>query len=182
MSPSLDNQAQGPIAFLRTAQIVAGSLIMGVSIFLVVVFLVRSGKGGFAENPWDFMGPKSIPTLIGLFMAATLMVLSFLVPRQLVANHRKCVAAAKRAEGAELIADEMGLFGFYQAQMIVGMALLEGAAFFNVGVFLVAGHILNLIAVIGLVLLIVIRFPTEGRVEAWIDNQMELIRQERDFA
>ena len=66
--------------------------------------------------------------------------LSFLMPRLLAANFRKAQKVAPiPAPAAFDVA--------YTSQMIVAMALLEGAAFFNVIAYLLEGHVPSLIAV-----------------------------------
>ena len=57
--------------------------------------------------------------------------------------------------------------------MIVGLALLEGAAFFNIIAYMIAGHIWSLGIVAGLVVIMLLSFPTRGRVAFWIEDRMQ---------
>ena len=67
----------------------------------------------------------------------------------------------------------------YQTQLIVGAALLEGAAFFAGIAFMLerdpiaAGMALVLLAVLAA------RFPTRDRIEAWLEQQLGLLQEER---
>ncbi|MDB5351877.1 MAG: hypothetical protein JWN86_3124 [Planctomycetota bacterium] len=179
MSYSSDDQPVEPIGLVRTSQIIAGSLVAGVCMFLTVTFVMRSPKA-FAPAPWDIMPPQAMITLLGLVMAAMMIVLSFVIPRQIVATSRRSLITTKPADLDKSDVTGNGLFGVYQTQMIIGLAMLEGAAFFNVIAFLIEGHIPSLMAAGVLVLIMLSRFPTQGNIAAWVEDQKSLIREERN--
>ena len=65
-----------------------------------------------------------------------------------------------------------GCCGIYQTQLIVGFALLEGAAFFNV-VALMMEHCMISIALITLLLLVMAaKFPTRDKVSFWVQDKL----------
>ena len=177
-----ESTPQDASSFARMAQIIAGSLVAGSSIFLIIALIIRaSGRDGlFADRPWDILPPKGLITLIGLIFAAMTVVLSFVVPRSVVANIRKAILLSKAREGSAN--EEPGSLNFYNAfntKMIVGLALLEGAAFFNGIAFLLEGHIPSLIAVAVLIGLMLARFPTQSGIASWVEDQESTLRDER---
>jgi hypothetical protein len=58
--------------------------------------------------------------------------------------------------------------------MIVGMAMLEGAAFFCLIAYIVEGNVLPLTAAGGLLFLMLFSFPTHDRVEEWVNGQLQM--------
>jgi hypothetical protein len=55
--------------------------------------------------------------------------------------------------------------------MIIGMALLEGAAFYQAIAYYVEGQPLALGLGCLLLLGLIVQFPTRSRVERWLENQ-----------
>jgi hypothetical protein len=62
----------------------------------------------------------------------------------------------------------------FQTRMIVGLALLEGAAFFNLVAFMTEGHWWTLIVVAVLLVWMLASFPTHGRLKQWIEDREQL--------
>lgn len=135
-------------------QIIAASLVMGVLIFAgVVVFVLK----GLEDEPTGE---------IVSMMAGVMAIVSFsahLIIPQIVAN--KAVAAA----GGKL--DVQSMCGIYQTKMIVGLALLEGAAFFNLIAVFIEHRPWPLAIAGGLVIWMLARFPTANSVREWIESQ-----------
>jgi hypothetical protein len=116
------------------------------------------------------------------------LALSFVVPNLAVTNWRKQLArgAAPKVKGGPTEAKQIypagdtgSLAQLYQTQLIVGAAMLEGAAFFAGIAFMLERN--PIAAAVALVLLAVLaaRFPTRDRVAGWLDRQLELIKEER---
>lgn len=182
MSNDFDDASQDTAGFVRVSQIIAFSLASGVSVFLAVALSLRYSKGLFAPNPWDVMPPRNIVSFMALMMAAIVTVLSFAIPRQIAGNMRRVVASGKSAHGlGEFRGETSELLGVYQTQMIIGLALLEGGAFFNGVAYLIEGHAPNLIAAVVLLLLILARFPTEQKIEDWAEVQRQALLEERNL-
>ena len=71
------------------------------------------------------------------------------------------------------------LVNWRQVSQIVGYALLEGTAFLGIIAYLVEDHVLAL-AVTGFCLLLMITtFPTRDRLNQWLDQQMDQLRELR---
>jgi len=71
------------------------------------------------------------------------------------------------------------LVQLFQSQLIIGAALLEGAAFFAGIAYMLERSPLALATAIVLLIALAARFPTSGRVHAWFDRQRELIEEDR---
>ena len=180
-SNQLDGQAW-------VCQIIAFALIAGVTIFFGIAVLIRfnSGKGWIAAEPWDLAPVRAILSLLSVVMAAIMAVLSFVVPKAITTAMRRQIAKGqfpKNEEGVPLAIDTAGAFRVaYLNQMIVGMAMLEGAAFFCGISFLLEGRLPPPIAAGVLILLMLARFPTRGSIEGFVEDQGAKLLEDRQSA
>jgi hypothetical protein len=147
---------------LMPMQIIAVALPLGVvSFFGVALYIVYGGgnPGPVAANRLPIL-----TMMAGVFLLIT-GSLSFVVPGIMT----RTVLAQIAGSGGQ--GDVVRLFGFKQTTMIVGMALLEGAAFFGLIAFIVERQP-AVLAVPALALAgILLRFPTENSVRDWIEQQ-----------
>ena len=72
--------------------------------------------------------------------------------------------------------EKSALVTIYQTSLIMGLAMLEGAAFFNLIIFLLEGKAVTLISALALLLVEVVRFPTRSGVESWVENQRAMLQ------
>ena len=152
---------------LRGMQIVAGALMMGVLIFAGIAFMIREKDDGSFP----------VVSMLGAGMAAVMTVLHFVVPAANVRTERdKFDAGEWRATDQE--GRYQKLIGVYRHKLIIGLAMLEGAAFFNLIAFIVEGKLWTAGIVAGLMFLMAMQFPTQTRVEHWIEDQSQLIERE----
>ncbi len=149
-------------ASVRRLQIIAAALIMGVLMFLGVVLVATAGK---------FDGQPEMITMIAAGFAFLMLVNHFVIPPIIVkAQLKQAIAAGMHQKPDEERTQEC--FGIYQTQMIVGFALLEGAAFFNL-VAMMVEHCAASIAVVTLLLLwMVAKFPTRDKVSFWVQDKL----------
>jgi hypothetical protein len=142
---------------VRTMQIIWFAMLAGVSTFAVVaVFLHR-------EAPANLVLSRFL-----LFFAPASILMSFLV----TAIRR--VLPELRSEDAEVAYPR--LVAFYQTTLIVALALLQGSAFFALVAYQLEG-VWWALAIAGIVVfLMLLHFPTLGRVEAWCRTWHETIR------
>ncbi|MDB5338311.1 MAG: hypothetical protein JWN70_3930 [Planctomycetaceae bacterium] len=166
------NQSSGqnvidPRMAVRTMQIICGALMMGVISFAVVAVIVRSGKAanGQAEA-------SVIVAYIAAGFAALCIAVRVVVPPQTVKAGISQLVKVRRPD--ELT--RLDLYQIYQSQMIVACAVLEGAGFFNLIAFIIAGQIWTLAIVVALVALMASVFPTLERVDNWADEQLRQLQ------
>jgi hypothetical protein len=156
-----------------TMQIIAGAMIAGVAVFGII-----AAAQGLSQPP----DPEQMP-LVSYFGAALtffLIAAAAIAPsmiarasRQKPMSGRSDARAAKQSEERDLPS-----YGTYQTMLIVRLALLEGAAFVNL-VAVLNEHQWWSLALAGLLLLImVVCFPTRGRIEAFVRQQRELAELE----
>lgn len=142
------------------------ALIMGVVTFGIIVTFI-----GLKEEPG-----KGLPviTYLGMGIAALMLVLRMVVPNLIAHNQFTQAMQEANAEGNQ---DEEQLLGtFYQiflVRLIIGMALLEGAAMLNLVAVLIEKQKLAFIPVVILLLVMIASMPTKSKLDAWIRNQME---------
>ena len=74
------------------------------------------------------------------------------------------------------------LLGLYNTRTILGGAMLEGAAFFALVTYMVERDPVGLAGAILLILGVALHFPTRSRVIRWSEEQLELLKRERQFA
>jgi hypothetical protein len=106
------------------------------------------------------------PTGTTLSLIAAVFAMAMLAAHVVVPSLVARPAKPQRAED-----DGAGLCGIYQTRMIIGLALLEGAAFFNLVACLVEHNWWSLVIAGCLVVWMLALFPTRTRVEQWIENQ-----------
>ena len=153
--PGLEQkQKTDPTKVGLISRIIAGALIMGVVTFACVAFFVAKGEP--VESP--------MLALIGAGMAVMSVVVRFIVPT-IIVNAGK----ARLKEAAD--ADQMSqLAGLYQTKMIIGIAVLEGAAFFNLVAYISEKQFWTYGVVAFLVGVMAISFPSQGQFESWAEE------------
>ncbi|HMF38150.1 MAG TPA: hypothetical protein VKF17_16005 [Isosphaeraceae bacterium] len=201
MSDMTDLDALQPI--IRTCQTIVGAMIMGVATFLAIALFVTQvavnpapappggGAGGAAiAAPGD--SSLSVITYLAVASGLIVLVLSFVVPKINIARARRQIALAGPIATTEGVPSEpkqlypAGYTGklaqLYQTQLIIGSAMLEGAAFFATIAYMVERNPIALATAIVLLGALIARFPTSDRVNAWLDRQLGLLQEERQSA
>lgn len=146
-------------------------LILWIAMILgVVVFAIVAGVLGKDQQPQEDM----LLTMVGMGMAAFMFVVSLIVPN-IVANQQfRTTLQRGRYETEEEKKQAMNdLESVFMTKFLIGMALLEGAAFLNLVFYMVEGQILAYIPVAILVAFMIALKPSKSKLEAWIRNQME---------
>lgn len=148
-----DAEQRQVTAALLTLRIIAGALIMGVATFAAVtIFLVN-------DNPNDDWS-----LLFWLALGGTVLA---------IIMSQVMTAMVSRGAVTRDITVEKAL-AIYSQRVIVGMAILEGAAFFTLVIFLIEGQWLLLAATALLVVLMFIKFPSRGGLVRWIEERRQL--------
>jgi hypothetical protein len=182
---------------VRICQVIIGALIFGVVPVVAISFLIgpllNSHGGGGPVAGAQAGGPgiplASILTYAAMGFGALSLVLSFTVPGVITANARQALAQkrqmpqkggkSEKGRALETIdAQQHELFPIYQSQLIVGVAILEGAAFFAAVAHLLTRDPIVLGVVIVLIAAMIGVFPTTARVTRWLEQQQEKLRDD----
>ena len=151
------NRQQGfpiePAKGIRNSQIICIALLAGLSAFFVVAVIASKETG-----------PAHL-SYIGLGLGVVQIVISFVVPGIVARSQAQRLAATSN----EVIESE--LFAVFQTKMIIGLALLEGAGFFNLVCYMSEGQWWTLAFTGFLMLLMAMRFPTLRQFESWADDK-----------
>jgi hypothetical protein len=149
---------------IRTMQIIAGALISGVLIFMGVVLVVTQGNIGGIPN-------ARLMTMIAGGFGFLMIVNHFVIPRIVSGAQLKQLAISGILQQEEQVRVER-MCAVYQTQLIIGMALLEGAAFFNLIAMMIEKSAVSLGVVSLLLGLMVVKFPTRIKVSWWIQERL----------
>ena len=171
----LDREVQAEFAgVVRTSQIIVAALAMGIVTFGAVTMVLAEHEEQAGGN---------VVTFCALAMAIASIPLSVLIPRSIVAGHRRRIAAGARKQADDttsaLKTDARQLGAAYQAKTIIGAALLEGTCFVALTAYLLEGQALTLVVAGILLLGVLAHFPTPGRAESWLDEQLRLVEEQR---
>jgi hypothetical protein len=169
-----------PPGILRTMQIIAGALVAGVCVFLgIVLYLVFVQNNGQGQAPPG--GGLPLISIVAVAMMVVNVPLSVLIPRisTLAALRQIAAGTWTPPEGSARPSDTTmrRLLAVRQTTLIIGLALLEGAAFLGCIAYLLEAQP-YVLAVTGVaILLMLLQFPTESRVLAWLDRQADQLRE-----
>jgi hypothetical protein len=149
--PTTDDPAITQVAV--TCKIIAGALVFGVVAFAAVAVVLRLGQapGG------------SLVSSVAAGLAAAVVVV-----RQVV------LGVMGGRTGPSSMPGPIGALALYQTRMIVGLALLEGAAFFNIVSYIIEGQWWTLLVVAVLVAFMLAAFPTRTRLRRWVEDREQL--------
>lgn len=160
-------QFKSPQSAVRIMQLVVLALMLGVMVFTgLVVFL----------NSLPLAGPKrGIPVALpyfGIIGAIVNIVLRLVVPGFVTASIIKAAAQ----QNAERDITKLELYPAYFVGLIVGAALLEGAAFFNIVIALMTSQSWSFVVVGVLLVMMAATFPTMERVDNWAEEELRQLR------
>jgi membrane-bound acyltransferase YfiQ involved in biofilm formation len=141
-------------ATIRTSQIITAAMMVGVTVFGIVAAVMAA------------KGPPKAPMLayVGVLMAVQIVALRFFIPGLFLKTQLKSV---KHSE-AELVSERLP--NLYLTQLIIGLALLEGSAFFNLVAYLMEGQWFSLGIAGAMLALMAMMFPTTNKFESWAEE------------
>lgn len=173
--------AMEPDKVLRTMQIIAGALIAGVLSFGGFACFLVFGNAPAAQpggQPPAVAGGAEIIVYLAMAFAAGAVVMSFVVPNLISAAGVKGIAKMARDRTSTGSKELFGrLLGVAQTKMIVAMALVEGAAFFNLIAFIMTKSMVSPAVVGALLLIMAIHFPTKFKLARWLEDQQRAMSQ-----
>lgn len=165
-------------AMLTNMRIISAALISGVVVFLVVVVFV------IKKDP-----PQGLPllTYVALAFGVLALVFAFIIPGFVGGSIKQALIDGKRVELPAQFRppEEVGIVGnllfLFQTRLIISCALLEGAAFFNLIAHMIERQQVSL-AMVGLLLgAMIVRFPTQARLESWVTDEIRSIDELRSL-
>ncbi len=142
------------------------ALVMGVVTVGVVISILSQGEKPDSGLP--------IIVYLGMGVTALMLVLRMIIPNLVARNQFIQAMQVAQTEGNQ---DEEQMLGkFYQiytTRLILGMAMLEGAAMLNLIAVLIEQQKVAYIPVAILLLVMIASIPTKSKLDEWIRNQME---------
>ena len=160
---------------LRTMQIIVFALVAG-----VVAFGVVAVSQAWGQPPGD----PFLEALAAAFAFAALVARIVVPPIMVRVGRQQIKASSGRNDTGASDDDhwtsetERQLYGVYQMKLIVGTAILEGAAFFSLYAYMMGRHWWSLCVSAALLAAMLAGFPTQGRVEAWVEEQRRSLELE----
>jgi hypothetical protein len=143
---------------VRTMQVIAGALITGVLLFAAITVILGAWNQPEQEGVIKYVG-------IGLILAETI---PFVIVPQIITPDR--LAQTFENQSRRLNPVDL-LLQTYQTRMIVRFALVEGAAFLNLIAFMTEHAKWSLAIAGGLVLVMLVIFPTRTKVAHWLEAE-----------
>lgn len=169
---------------VMVSRIIVFSLVMGVMVFAAVAIFLGADKQ--AEAPQGALG--NLQTTLAAGMALVALVASGLVPRLISKRVRESLAAGDTsglnpmaAQTMEELGEVGTLAAVYQTTLIVGVAILEGAAFYNLVAYILEHQTTSLLFTALLLVAMFFKFPSQARVETWIADEQKNIDELRSL-
>lgn len=185
-----DSQWQEELApVTRQLQIIVGALVAGTVSFLAIVLVMTANKA--IER---LQADLPIMTFVALAFAASAVLARVIAPRIIVTQGRRKIlrgtwqppqgpaASARTAAFLERTGDAGKLAMLLTTRTIVAAAILEGAAFFALVAYMLERSPLSLIVAVALILALILHIPTCSRTVHWIEEQLNLLRQEQQLS
>jgi hypothetical protein len=167
-----------PEARVRSMQFVVGVEAASVLVFFIVALALRS-QGQFGP-------PPAVPLIsyVMIAFAAAASLASVVVPGISLAAARRKLAAEERAQVAPTAGADgtpsPRWYGLRLMNLTMHVALLAGPAFCLLVAYLVEGRFWTALLALLFLPAILAHFPTRPRVEAWVERQRSLARQEQE--
>lgn len=152
-----------------TSQIIVAALFAGCLFFLLIVLLIVPGKLG----SWD-LGLGQPMTCVALVVAFGILAARIVVPGVITNQMLRQVAQRQPKEP-----DWKDLCGVYQTTLIIKAAMLEGATFLLMIMYMLEHSPWTLALAVVFLLLLLMHMPTPLRVDDWIERQSVSVREMR---
>jgi len=189
-----DPNADGKLldARIRVVQIIVGALIAGVVVFAGFVIFSKpanQGPGPAAAAPAApaAAAPTPVLSLAAIAVFAAALLIWSIVPSRLADVQVAKIAAGtwtpptSESGPPRAMSDSEKLLAVFTTKATIAAALLEGPAFLGSAAYMIETHAFALGVVACAVALMVITFPTRGRVYGWLEKQQAFIDETRQF-
>jgi hypothetical protein len=150
---------------------------LGILMFLVVAVLVMRHGEVFGKDPWSVTTPM---TMIAVIFAAMAIVAHVVVPNLAVNAQRRALARGTKAGDAGP-SDAEALMALFTNQVIIGTAIIEGAALLNTVVYFLEGAAVPLLLAVLLLGILLSRIPSRDAMTTWLGEQVLQLQEERQI-
>jgi len=156
---------------VRTSTLIALGMISGVIGFLGIAVVLTGG---------DFSTEFGVLSIVAAAAAFFLCGVHFLIPSVITRSQMARLVAEgwKDRTDPEKI---QRLCQVWQMQLIVGIAVLEGAAFFNIVALIVEKSFLSVAAIAVLLPLMLAKIPNRLKAEWWVQERQREIESQSGF-
>lgn len=187
--PMVDQDAIFFTPRIRSLQIIAGALILGVLAFAAVaVFLAPEFAGGQPDQALFH-----ILLGVSVFLLLQAVVLGILLPPRLehsamsrIANGTwlpaKLSGSLPGVPAGYFDSDAGKLLGIYHSTTVIRLALFEGAAFTGIMTYLLSQNLLGLVVPGLAVGAMAALFPTATNAKQWLESRLEKLERMRSEA
>jgi hypothetical protein len=160
----LQNIPEVPANRIRAMQVIVFAMMVGVIMFGLIAMYLAAGKPA---------GDETLAYVAAAF-AGVAIPMSFLLP-VLVGNGMVAKTLSETGStDSERVPTTVGrLAEAYQTKTIVGVSLLEAAAFFNLVIHMITSLPWPLMIAGVLVIFMALKFPTPAQVDGWIERRFE---------
>ncbi|MBN2296765.1 MAG: hypothetical protein JXM70_30345 [Pirellulales bacterium] len=172
-----------------TLQIIVAAMVAGCTVLLAIAIIVAQ-QDGQADNA----GQLPILTYISILFGVSALAASWIVPTVMTARTREAIlkdtwqspqgpnVSARMSELLAQCGDAGKLLMLFSTKTIIRSAVLEGATFFLLIVYIIEHSPISLFAAIVLMVFIAAGFPFRARAIRWIEDQLHILDQERQFS
>jgi hypothetical protein len=141
-------------SWIRTIQHIAGAMMLG----LIAFCFIASITGGKVKSETPILA------YLAVAFAAQVTALRLFIPALFVKSQLETL----KDEGTGSIAER--LQSLFQARMIIAMALLMGAALFNLFAYVINGQWFSMATAGFMLVLMGTMFPTVRKFERWVEE------------
>ncbi|MBS0208583.1 MAG: hypothetical protein JSS27_06470 [Planctomycetes bacterium] len=162
---------------LRVLQIIWLALVIGISTFLGFVVMSATQPPALGE-----VRPMTFSTL-AMGLVAVAVPMSLIVSRILTNAARQQIIAGTWKPSSESQPDQPltlvdKLMAVRQTTLIIELAMIEGTAFFGCMAYQTERHPVALVAVGMALVVMILKFPSAGRIGWWLDRQAKTLADE----
>ena len=155
------------------------ALVSGLLLFAGFVLLLNPEK--------DVDPGAQLNTMMAAGAAVLALFASVLVPKIQRDKMRQGIIEGKSwgphppAAVAKDLGDVGSLTSVYQTTLIVGAALLEGAAFYNLFAYLLERQTISVVCTAILIVAMLLKFPTRNAVQNWVEEELKRVAEIRSL-
>jgi hypothetical protein len=162
--PNRDDDGKAFNGSVRGMQVVATAMMTGVFI-LIGVASVKNNGGPLGLQTPDFL------TVLAAVFGLICVVNQFIIPPIVVRVQLKQIEGKGFVEHDATVKSDR-ILAVFRTQLIIGLALLEGASVSNVIALMVEFHVISYAVALVLLGFMALKFPTRDKVSFWVQDKL----------